>query len=1066
MKFILILTGGAALAAPAEAVAAAPTVESLKHELDFVWMMVAAGLVLLMQVGFLLLEAGMVRSKNSINVAQKNLLDMAFSAVAFAMVGFMIAFGAGSWAPFGTSGSFLFLTDVTPWQMGFFAFQVMFCATAATIVSGAVAERMRLSAYLAASVLLAAFTYPVFAHWAWGAALQPSDTAALANLGFVDFAGSTVVHATGAWVALAACLVLGPRIGRFDAEGRPLRIAGHSPVLTTAGALILFVGWIGFNGGSTTTATAAIGLIIANTVVAGSAGAAAGYFAGWHADGVVFPEKAVSGMLGGLVAITAGCHIATPAGALLLGLAGGCVAVYGNVLIERHLQIDDAVGAIGVHGLAGVVGTVGIALIAPVELLPAGARLPQLAIQVSGSVLNFFWAFGTGLLMFMAIGRIFPLRVTAEQEELGLNEAEHGTRFGVGHVERALGTLVAGQADLAMRLEPVPGDEGEHLTDLFNRLMDNIEAEEAIRRRRASEQRDQEEAERMSALADATFEAIWILRDGVVIDGNRKLEELLGEPLTALVGRRVLDLVAPAHRRTAGEALALPMTEPFEVEIALANGRRIPVEMRSRRVDYKGAEARIGCLVDLRPRKDAEERIRHLALHDTLTGLPNRALFSERLERMLHLSSAEVLGAVLLIDLDRFKDINDVHGHPAGDAVIRAVAARLRALAGPGDTVARLGGDEFAFVMPQIPFAAQATDMAFRIVTQLGLPIEIADGVSVRSGASVGIAIAPRDGTNVDKLVSRADTALYQAKNGGRNSFCLFEPGMDALNEQRRLIEADLDGALAKGEFTLHFQPRVGVADCTIRGYEALIRWHHPRRGMVSPAEFIPVAEQSGRIVQIGAWVLGTACRIARERFGEAGVSVNVSPVQFRQADFVAMVGVALAESGLPPHRLELEITEGVLIDDDHRARRILKELKQLGVTIALDDFGTGYASLGYLSRFPFDTIKVDRSFVRELLSSANARAIVTSIVGLGNGLSMTVVAEGVERAEEARMLVEIGCSELQGFLLGRPEPVVRLAADDPMAVAEASCGSPSSHAAGLRHAVPPADRPAERLGA
>jgi ammonium transporter, Amt family len=1047
----------------ANAAQAAPTVETLKQDLDFAWMMVAAALVLLMQAGFLLLEAGMVRSKNSINVAQKNLLDMAFSTLVFATLGFMIAFGSSGWLPFGTSGAFFLLGTMSPWETGFFVFQIMFCATAATIVSGAVAERMRLSAYLAASIVLAGLIYPIFAHWAWGGALQPNTTAFLANMGFVDFAGSTVVHATGAWVALAACLVLGARIGRFDADGRPIRIAGHSPVLTAAGALLLFVGWIGFNGGSTTTATPAIAGIIANTVIAGAAGAAAGYFAGWHADGVIFPEKAVSGLLGGLVAITAGCHIVEPGGALLLGLAGGAVAVYGNVMLERRLGIDDAVGAIGVHGLAGVLGTLGLALLAPVDRLPAADRLIQLGIQATGSAVNFVWAFGTGLLFFLVIGKLLPLRVTAEQEGVGLNEAEHGTRLGVGHVERALSTLVAGQADLAMRLAPVPGDESETLTELFNSLMDNIEEEEEDRRRRATELRDQEEAERMSALANATFEAIWILRDGVIIDGNRKLEELFGQPLMTLVGRHVTDLVSPMHRRLVSDALTQDFSEPYEIEIALSDGRRIPVEIRGRRVDYKGGDARIGCLVDLRPRRDAEERIRHLALHDTLTGLPNRALFSERLDRMNRLANDEVLGAVLLIDLDRFKDINDVHGHPGGDAVIRTAATRLLSLAGPGDTVARLGGDEFAFVMPQIAFAAQATDMAFRIVTQLGLPIDIGDGVMVRTGASVGIAIAPRDGQSTDRLVSRADTALYHAKNGGRNMYCMFEPGMEALDEQRRTIEADLDGAALRGEFELHFQPRVNVRDCTIGSYEALIRWHHPQRGLVGPADFIAVAEQSGKIVQIGEWVLRTACLIARREFGDAAVSVNVSPVQFRQKDFVEMVADALKASGLAPGRLELEITEGVLIDDDRRATRILRELKKLGVTIALDDFGTGYSSLGYLSRFPFDTIKVDRSFVRELTRSDNVRAIVTSIIGLGNGLRMNVVAEGVEDRLEACLLAEIGCNELQGFLLGRPEPVDSLCRDGAATMAERMFGSTDTMVRELRSRLGDGDTPSAR---
>ena len=1036
---VLLLSLGVAPASADEL-----TLASLKQNLDFVWMLIAAALVLMMQAGFLLLEAGMVRSKNSINVAQKNLLDMAFAGAAFALIGFMISFGpsAASWLPVGFASNFAFLSDLTPWQTGFFVFQVMFCATAATIVSGAVAERMRLPAYIIATVFLSLIVYPVFVHWAWGNALFDNSTAFLARAGFVDFAGSTVVHATGGWISLAACLVLGARLGRFDGAGRPVRITGHSPVLTTCGALILFVGWIGFNGGSTVAATPATAHIIANTVLAACTGGCIGFFMAWWSDGVIFPEKPVSGMLGGLVAVTAGCMVLDAEGALLVGLIGGAIAVWGNDFVERRLRLDDAVGAIGVHAFAGVAGTLALAFLAPVDNLPLGGRLDQFLVQAEGVAVNFAWSFGLGYLFFLALGRFVSLRVTRQEEEIGLNETEHGTRLGVGHVEQALGALVAGNADLTMRLSTAPGDESETLTALFNRLMDNIEAEESARRDAAERVRDAEEEERLSAIANATFEAIWILRDGRIIDGNRRIEDLFGAPLSHLKGQFVLDLVAPEYRQSVMQAMRLAVVDPYEVEILSAAGERVPVQMRGREIAYRGGVARVGCLVDLRERKAAERRIRHLALHDPLTGLPNRALFNERLEMMASRADSVVApGAVLLIDLDRFKDINDVHGHPAGDAVIRAAAERLSALVGPQDTVARLGGDEFAIIAPGLAFANQAGDLAFRIVTQLGLPIDIGGGTLVRSGASVGVALCPRDGNTSDKLVSRADTALYNAKNRGRNTFCMFEPGMDQENEKRRLLEADLVDAIEREEFELHFQPRVNVDRCAVLSYEALIRWRHPGRGLVSPADFIPIAEQTGKIIQIGEWVLRTACRMAIEKLGEARVSVNVSPIQFRQKNFVEMVESVLAETGIDPGRLELEITEGVLIDDDRRATRILGQLKALGVTIALDDFGTGYSSLSYLSRFPFDTIKIDRSFVRELTKSENARAIVRTIIGLGSGLKMNVVAEGVEVVDEARMLAGIGCRELQGFLLGRPVPVEELAEIDEEAVARIISG-------------------------
>ncbi len=1042
--FRATLTAGLLLpAATTQGQAQELSLESLARELDFVWMLVAAALVLLMQTGFLLLEAGMVRSKNSINVAQKNFLDMAFAIVAFALVGFMVAFAPNHGMPFGADLSFVGLGALDSWQTGFFVFQVMFCGTAATIVSGAVAERMRLFSYVLCSVAVSALVYPVFVNWCWGAALGPSGSAFLGNMGFVDFAGSTVVHATGGWVALAACIVMGPRLGRFDADGRPVRISGHNPVLAAAGALVLFVGWIGFNGGSTTAATPAIAQIIANTVLAAGAGGVAGYLVGWRQDGVVYPEKALSGMLGGLVAVTAGCAVLGSGGALLVGVIGGVVALWGNALIEEEFRIDDAVGAIGVHGFAGVSGTLSLALLAPAENLPLGSRLGQLEIQAAGVVVNFAWAFGVGYAFFWLLNRFSAIRVSADEEILGLNEAEHGTRMGVGHVEQALQTLVSGDADLSMRLQPTQGDESEALTRLFNRLMDNIEAEEVARGKAAMDERDAQEAERLSALASATFEAIWILQDGRIIDGNHKLEELFGEPLASLRGRLAVDLLPEANKPSLLAAMTQPVTAPYEAAIVDRKGTVIPVEMRGREITFRGRQARIGCLVDLRARRDAEERIRHLALHDPLTGLPNRALFNERLEQIVKLDEETYgLRAVLLLDLDRFKDVNDVYGHPAGDRVIRTTAERLSALAGPDVTIARLGGDEFAVLMSGLAFANQAADLAFRVVSQLALPITLEDGTNVRVGASVGVSICPRDGSDPARLVSRADTALYHAKNMGRNTYCLFEPGMDSLMEKRRLLEADLARALDREEFELYFQPRVSISERAVVSYEALIRWHHPERGLVSPADFIPIAEQTGKIISIGEWVLKTACRTLRGPLAGKRISVNVSPVQFRQKNFVDIVKTTIEETGIDPRMLEIEVTEGVLIDDDTRAERILKKLKKLGLTVALDDFGTGYASLGYLSRFPFDAIKIDRSFVREITTSQNARAIVTSIAGLGNGLNMRVVAEGVEALAEAAILTDIGCDELQGYLLGRPVPVDAIggsSAEDVAAIVDAA---------------------------
>ncbi len=1032
--FRLAALAFATLAAPAKGVAASAPGDTASAAGNIAWLMAAAGMVMMMQVGFLLLEAGMVRSKNSINVAQKNLLDFVFGAVAFAAIGFMFAFGASGWLPVGVDGDFFFLQRLDSWESAFFVFQVMFCGTAATIVSGAVAERMKLAAYVFGSIFLSAVIYPFFVHWAWGAALGPNSGAFLANLGFVDFAGSTVVHATGGWISLAACAVIGPRLGRYDSEGRPVRIAGHSPVLSTTGALILFFGWIGFNGGSTLSANADVAPIILNTVLAGGIACCVGYVLGYMQDQIVLPEKSLCGMLGGLVAVTAGCQVLQPGGALIVGALGAAVAIFANDFLERKLKIDDAVGAIGVHGFAGVAGTLALALLAPVDRLPAGGRLEQLYVQAFGSALNFYWAFGLGWIFFKVLDKTLGIRVSGEVEEIGLNVAEHGSRLGVGHVEQALSDLLSGAADLSRRLPVEAGDEAENLTALFNRLMDNIQTEERAREEERSLKRDDEEAERVTALANATFEAIVIYHDGIILDGNEQLAELMGVSLGQLIGRPIRDVLAADQ----AEADAMTGAEGgFDMEISLLrdDGEVIPVEMKGREIVYRGKPMRIGCLVDLRERKRVENQIRYLAQHDPLTSLPNRALFNQRLADSVRDIRRQGGCAVLMIDLDHFKDINDIHGHPAGDAVIREAADRLQRILGSHDVAARLGGDEFAIILSRINFQAQVEDFCGRLAQSFRKPFEIGGGDLIRCGVSIGAAMCPDHAETVEELVGRADVALYHAKNSGRNTFRIFKPGMNTLIEKRRALEVDLDAGIARGEFELFLQPRVDVVSAEVTSYEALLRWHHPERGIVSPVDFIPVAEASGKIIALGEWAIREACRMLSLEANVGRLSINVSPIQFRHTDFRRRLDEIVRTAGVETKRLELEITESVLIDDDKRALKILNELKVSGYEIALDDFGTGYSSLSYLSRYPFDTIKIDRGFVSNLGEEGSAEAIVHSIIDLGGRLGMTVVAEGVETLEQARFLARSGCDELQGYLLGRPQPLDKIALSVPAEV-------------------------------
>jgi Amt family ammonium transporter len=462
---------------PSGAFALDGAVATVQHNLDHDWVMTAAALVLLMQMGFLLLEAGFVRTKNTINVAQKNIADLMFSVAAFWLVGFSLMFGVSQGGWFGWSPDFAMLSDGTDWHFTFFVFQAMFCGTAATIVSGAVAERLTFNTYLVATGLISVVIYPVFGHWAWGGGLIAGNTAWLGDMGFVDFAGSTVVHSIGAWVALALIILIGPRAGRFDADGAPIRIQGHSPVLGGAGAIMLFVGWIGFNGGSTVAATPEIAPIVLNTVVAAVFGGVVGIVFAKLYDGFLAPDRSVNGMLGGLVAITAGCSTLDASWAAVMGMVGGMVALAGNEILLRVFRLDDVVGAVSVHGLAGATGTLMLAFMADPALLPAGSAFAQFKIQLIGVATAFAIAFIPTTLVCLAVRPFMRLRITGEEEAQGLNRVEHGATLGTGNLQLVIAELLRGEADFSTRIPAEPGDEAAELTELFNRLLAHLHNE-------------------------------------------------------------------------------------------------------------------------------------------------------------------------------------------------------------------------------------------------------------------------------------------------------------------------------------------------------------------------------------------------------------------------------------------------------------------------------------------------------------------------------------------------------------------------------------------------------------
>ena len=477
----LVFSGGADLA-----LADADATAGMTANIDRVWILVAIALVAMMQVGFMLLECGMVRSKTTINVAQKNITDLMVSIAVFWLVGFSVMFGPTFAGWIGGSLDLVAMSTNDADTMLFFVFQVMFCGTAATIVSGTVAERCSFWGYVALACIVGAFIYPVVGHWAWGSALHGENLTLLGQFGFMDFAGATVVHSTGAWIALAAAIVIGPRIGRFHADGTPVRIPGHSPVLSGAGALFLFVGWLGFNGGSTLAMNEQVAGIIAVTIIGGAFGGIGGLIYGVaHDRGRLEVDRVINGLLGGLVAVTAGPDVFSLQAAALAGALGGALTQYMNHVMVHRWKVDDVVGAIGVHGFGGALGTILVAVLAPADSLAAGGRLMQLAVQIGGAAVVFAWAFGVSFAVLKILDGVVPLRVSEEDEKVGLNTSEHGQTLGTGHLQQLLVRMIEEDRKDAELLRVEHGDEAGELTELFNMLMLRTTADLILEERKA-----------------------------------------------------------------------------------------------------------------------------------------------------------------------------------------------------------------------------------------------------------------------------------------------------------------------------------------------------------------------------------------------------------------------------------------------------------------------------------------------------------------------------------------------------------------------------------------------------
>ena len=530
-----------------------------------------------------------------------------------------------------------------------------------------------------------------------------------------------------------------------------------------------------------------------------------------------------------------------------------------------------------------------------------------------------------------------------------------------------------------------------------------------------------EETQRIRTFADAAIEGLLVIDGSRVVDVNRSFLKLAGY-------ERAEDIPADLDRLFPGLDLAqLPLGDDAratEYRLVGAGGRECDVELLLRPLSWRGAERRVIAVRDIGERKEAAARIAHLAYHDALTNLPNRTVFTDHLARQVDRAADEHEPvAVLCIDLDGFKAVNDIHGHPAGDELLTAVAHRLRDVVRGHELVARLGGDEFAVVQEGGSQPAYAGLLSERIIAALEQPFTTA-GQQVRISASIGVAVYPADAASPTDLIKNADMALYRAKAEGRGLTRFYEAAMDEALRQRRQLESDLRLALGNDELKVHYQPLADLESGAILGFEALLRWDHPTLGAISPEMFVRLAEESGLIIKLGEWVLREACGEAARWNPPLKLSVNLSPLQFLHDDLVGSVERVLAETGLEASRLDLEVTEGLLIKDGAGALATLERLKTLGVRISMDDFGTGYSSLSYFRMFPFDKVKIDRSFIADMIGNPQARAIIRSVIGLGRGLGVPVLAEGVETDEQLAALRAEGCDQVQGYLISRPNPI------------------------------------------
>lgn len=890
--------------------------------MDAIWVLICGFMVLDMQAGFLCLEAGLARAKNASNVALKNVSDICMAALCYWLVGFGLMFGVSFGGVFGTSwfapGATTTALDIAP----FLFFQLAFASTAVTIVSGAVAERASFAAYLGLSVVMAALIYPVVGHAIWGGAFLTDQNGWLAALGFMDFAGATVVHSVGGWTALVFCIFLGPRLGRFARAGRRSRRFDPSSMSQAAlGIVFLWIGWAGFNAGSALAYDESVGPIVLRTMIGAASGGATAMLASYLLWSHPSAHLTLNGVIAGLVAGTAGIHVFTTGDAAVAGALGTMSMLLARFAIA-WFRIDDVVDAVPVHLAPGILGTLLVAMLGDPAALSAGGRLDQLAVQALGVVAVAVWTVSAASLALWAIGRVGRLRVRAREELVGLDTAEHhiGNAF-LDLVEEMKSHQRTGR--FSSRVTVDASTEVGMVAYRYNRVLDRVEAEIAAR---------------MAA-----------------VKNERQMRQLIADSYSAL--------------------------------------------------------------------EEAQKESVHAARHDRLTGLGNRLLLDEIAGGVGDGSQATLL--VIAIDLDRFKSINDRHGHDAGDAVLRATAERIRSVLRAGrDFGFRIGGDEFVVLLDWEGSTADPQDMCDVLRTDLTAKVPF--GVlQLEPGASIGYTLYRAGAQSLNDSLRQADMALYRAKHGGRNDSIAYSVDIGSTYTAHLEELEFFKNAFARNEIFPMFQPQIDAATDRVIGCEVLARWNHPRRGVVTPDHFLSLAEELNLLAELDGVIFDRALD-AHQALQSKGIvlqnlSVNVSA---RRLDSPDLLRELRARPLLPPG-LAFEILETAHLDTlDADLSSTMSALKEMGIRIEVDDFGTGHASLASILALRPDALKIDRMFVSGIDVDPDRRELMRALLEMASRLGAETVVEGVETADHVKTLVSLGAGRLQGFYYTRPLPL------------------------------------------